>query len=175
MDKIIINESDMNFGPYDKDDLFQIEKSNVYTKDLAKNRVSVTEFILLCDKKLLFVEAKKTTPNFENCSESQEKLKKYQDYVYSIRDKFVHSVSTYMSMRLGRSDVSELSEKMIQEDIKSLRIVLVLVVKNSYPSSLIHYKEKLDSILKPEKSIWKINDVIVISEAMAKKKGLVTE
>ena len=64
---------------------------------------------------------------------------------------------------------------MIQEDIKSLRIVFVLVVKNSYPSSLIHYKEKLDSILKPEISIWKINDVIVISEAMAKKKGLVTE
>ena len=142
---------------------------------MAKKRVSVTEFILLSNKKLLFVEAKKTTPNFEKCSEYQEKLKKYQDYVYSIRDKFVHSVSTYMSMRLGRSDASELSEKMIQEDIKSLRIVLVFVVKNSYPSSLIHYKEKFDSILKPEKSIWKINYVIVISEAMAKKKGLVTE
>ena len=175
MNKIIINESDMNFGPYDKNDLFQIEKSNVYTKDLAEKRVSVTEFILLRDQKLLFVEAKKTTPNFENCDDSQEKLNKYQDYVNSIRDKFVHSVSTYMSMRLGRSDSSELSEKMIREDIKSLRIVLVLVVKNSYPSSLIHYKEKLDSILKPEKSIWKINDVLVISEAMAKKKGLVTE
>ena len=64
---------------------------------------------------------------------------------------------------------------MIQNDIKSLRIVLVLVVKNSYPSSLIHYKEKLDSILKPEKSIWRINDVLVISETMAKKKGLVVE
>ena len=173
MDKIIIKESDMNFGPYDKDDLFQIEKSNVYTKELANNKVSVTEFILLCVKKLLFVEAKKTTPNFANCSESQEKLKKYQDYVYSIRDKFIHSVSAYMSMRLGRTDGSELSEKLIKQDLKSISIVLVLVVKDSYHSSLIHYKEKLDSILKPEKCIWKIKDVLVISEAMAKKKGLV--
>lgn len=172
MGKVIINESDMIFGEYESENVFQIEKSDMYTSQMRDNEVKVTEFVLLRDKKLLFLEAKKSTPNYKNCRESEERLKKYNEYIQAICDKFSHSVAMYMSMCLNRLESDEIPKNMLIQKERQFQIVLVLVVKNSFSDSLIHYKEILEKRLKPEMRIWNVNSLIVISEEIAKKKGL---
>ncbi len=44
MNKIIIEESNMKFGPYDKEAVFLIEQSRVY-KEIGNN-VKIAEFVL---------------------------------------------------------------------------------------------------------------------------------
>lgn len=64
----------MIFGEYDKNDVFYIEKSEIYNK-LKLESIKTTEFILLRENKILLIEAKTSTPNFEMYKESDEKRK----------------------------------------------------------------------------------------------------
>lgn len=59
---VIISESDMQFGEYEQEQIFQLEKSSQYTKKLRPNGIKSCEFILRRDNKLYFVEAKKSCP-----------------------------------------------------------------------------------------------------------------
>lgn len=54
---IIIPESDMQFGKYKEKQIFQLEKSEQYTKKLRQQGVRCCEFILLRSNKLCFIEA----------------------------------------------------------------------------------------------------------------------
>ncbi len=60
--KIVITESDMQFGEYQENLIFQIEDSAQYKEKLRQNGVRSCEFILRRDNNLCFVEAKKVVP-----------------------------------------------------------------------------------------------------------------
>ena len=68
---IEITESRMKFGPFPREDLFYIEKSEIY-KNLGSG-VKIVEFVLLKEDKLLIIEAKSSSPRSIN----QEKFKTF--------------------------------------------------------------------------------------------------
>ena len=57
---VTILESEMQFGKYKEEQVFQIEKSKQYTEKLRQQGVRCCEFILLRKKKLYVVEAKQS-------------------------------------------------------------------------------------------------------------------
>ena len=61
MSGIIIEESGMRFGDYEETDVFYIEKSEQYQKTLKPSGIKSCEILLLRNKMLLFIEAKKTS------------------------------------------------------------------------------------------------------------------
>ena len=69
-----IVESGVNFGPYAEDNLFYIEKSDLY-KSLGAG-IKTTEFVLRANElepAILFVEAKTNAPNPEMIPQRSEK------------------------------------------------------------------------------------------------------
>lgn len=167
---MIIRESNMIFGEYDKNDVFYIEKSEIYNK-LKLESIKTTEFILLRENKILLIEAKTSTPNFEMYKESDEKRKKYINFINDITKKFSDSIDIYSSLLLNYIHSYDFPESF---KTTSAEIVLVLVIKQAFPTSLKHYKEKLEKELKSKMKIWNIKSLLVISEEKAREKNLVT-
>lgn len=171
---IIIQESGMNFGPFDSDQLFHIEACDLYQKTMRPNGVAVTEFAVLTKGKLLFIEAKTSTPNYKECNKSQEKREKYDEYVTSIATKFRDSIDIYASILLKRNTCEQMPDHLAKKEFSDLPIVFVLVIKNAYPDSLRHFTEKFQQVLRPMMRIWNVQNIAVIGEEQARRKGLIT-
>ena len=167
-------ESGMTFGPYDKNDVFRIEKSesyqNVYVQDLR-----TVEFVIWHREKLVFLEAKSSTPNYQNIDKSKEKTEKYHEFINSIAEKFEDSIDLYFSLITGRQIDSDFSEKLMKLDYSKINIVLVIVIKNAYLDSLVHYRDKLNTMLRIKMKVWNIKNILLIDEETAQKKGFVRE
>jgi len=166
-------ESGMTFGSYDEKDVFQIEKSDLYISQFRGKGVKTVEFILWHNEKLLFLEAKSSTPNHASVDESDDKKENYAKYISDISQKFCDSIDLYFSTYVGRHCQNEISEKILALDYKKIDIVFVLVVKKLYKMSMIHFQEKFQSELATKMRIWNIKDFLVIDEDTARKKGLI--
>lgn len=81
---VTILESEMQFGNYKENQVFQIEKSKQYTEKLRQQGVLCCEFILLRADKLHFVEAKQSYPNPINVCSSEERKKQYHENIQEI-------------------------------------------------------------------------------------------
>lgn len=62
------------------------------------------EFLLLKNEMLFFIEAKKTCPNHLEASSTEEKRKKYEEYVNDIVQKMKDSLMLYTNIVLHRYD-----------------------------------------------------------------------
>lgn len=165
-------ESDMLFGEFAETDCFRIEKSDLYQKKLMPKGVKTTEFILFKNGRLYFVEAKKTTPDYAH--RTDENKLDCEKYINDILTKFSNTLSIYFSMKVGRLPQNEFPQLIRDLDSKSLRPVLVLVVKNAYERSLDPLKDLLKKSANPILKIWNITDeIVILNEEMAIKKGLV--
>lgn len=102
---VVINESDMQFGDYPDDDIFNIEKSCFYKKRCLSNGVKTCEFILFKCDKVYFVEAKTTSPCPMNNHGNVTR------YVEEIVQKMRDSLSIYISTLLRCSDDNYLPKK----------------------------------------------------------------
>lgn len=175
MAKVVIIESDMRFGEYASENVFQIEKSQQY-QDISK-KLKVVEFILIKGNTTFFVEAKKSTPNPKNVEQSDGHTKKYKDYINSIVEKFSDSIAVCMSMQIGRLSKDEIPSTMLNIDYSDSKnkICMVLVVKNGYKDSLSTIKDHLERELKKTKKIWHIDNVLAITEQKAKEAGLIVD
>lgn len=171
MQKKIIIESGMQFGPYDRDDLFSIEKSDQYLSCDTKS-VCSCEFLLRHKGKLLFVEAKTSCPNYAAKDTSAEKKKKYDAYVDEITKKMRHSLMLYGAMLAGRHTMETVGENIVRLDMAKTEIVLVLVVKDAEASWLVPYVDVFREKLRPEMCMWHIRSFMVINEAAAIRRGL---
>lgn len=60
---VIIEESGLRFGEYDEDQVFQIEKSGQYAKNLCPNRIKSCEFILQRGKSSISLKQNLRAPN----------------------------------------------------------------------------------------------------------------
>lgn len=173
MDKVSFVESGMNFGDYDKDKIFQFEKCIQYQKLLRNNGVKICEFMLLMDKKLIFVEAKSSCPNSETASGCHGERTSYEEYVDSIVQKMRNSVSFYASILLKRCSQDNMPFGLLMEDLSGLNIVLLLIVKNASMEWLIPIRDDLKKRLTADMRIWNISNIVVINELTAKEKRLV--
>ena len=170
---IVITESGMDFGEYDKEYLFHIEKSKQYTKKLLSNGIKCCEFILLRNNKIFFVEAKTSCSNQINAETTKEKIEKYEANIGEIVLKMKHSIMLYSNILLNRYDFDGVPELLKNKDLSGVHMCFVLVVKNAKTEWLIPYKERLSKELKDISTIYKMPDIIVINEEMAKKKKLI--
>lgn len=173
MEQITIQESDMTFGQYNQEDIFHIEKSEIYKK-IYLSGIKAVEFILLKDQKLLFVEAKKSTANYAEASTSEEKKKKREEFIQEITQKWVDSIHIYCSLILKRIHSSEFSEKLSTEEVITGNFVPILVVKNGYKASLIPLRDLLLKKLEPARKIWNIQNILVLNEEQAREHHLLT-
>ena len=112
-------DSDMSFINCNS---FRIDMSKLY-ESVKSNGIKAVEFIRVKDNELLFVEAKKSLHN----PQRDEKASKYfQEEIEQIRDKFIHSLNLFSSVKLG------IREEVLPDDFflpKNGNLVFVLVVK----------------------------------------------
>ena len=172
MDSFTIEESDMVFGPYNNRDVYHIEKSQAYKK-LNCSGIRSVEFILIRQKQIMFIEAKSSTPNYKDISSSEEKMKRHEQFVEEVTEKFVHSIDIFFSAYAERLDNNDMSDNVIQSIRDSQDISLILVVKHGFVDSLVHYKEIIESKLADKRRIWKIRKINVIDESTARAKKLI--
>jgi hypothetical protein len=168
---IIINESDMQFGRYREEQVFQIEKSEQYTKKLRQKEVRCCEFILLRSNKLFFVEAKKTCPNQLTADSDDKIVDNFNDYICKITEKMRHSLELYSNILLERYSQQGVPEQM--KSISEKEICLVLVIKNAKLDWLISLRDKIAKELRKEMQIWKIPSFCVLNEEQARKKHFI--
>ncbi len=172
---ITINESDMEFGTFQKEKVFRMEDSRL--QHSFGEGVKTVEFVLLKDRdKLLFVEAKKSCPNRDNRYENKGKTEKFEEYFSDISDKFVDSLQMMLNIFLDRRTVNldEVGSHITDEKIYSiLKFRFVLVVKNAVDIAwLAGPKEELEARLLRWKKLWNI-EVIVLNEELAVRYGIV--
>ncbi len=172
MEQIIIRESEMDFGPFLPVQLFHIEKSSQY-QDCNRSHVRCCEFVLLKNKKILFVEAKKSCPNSEKQEETGERTAKYHAFISEITEKMRHSLALYGAMLSGRRSMEEVGDDIREANRETTEIVLVLVVKNASMDWLKNYADVFREQLRPEMRIWNVQSFQVINEEKAREKGLI--
>lgn len=170
---VVISESDMQFGEYDKEEVFQLEKSKQYTEKLRPNGVKSCEFILRRGKKLYFVEAKKSCPKQLAADTPEEKVDKYNKYIYDIAMKMRHSLTLYSNILLERYETEGVPELLKEKDMSDLEIRLVLVVKNAEKEWLAPFQDVFRNVLQDELRIWKIPSFSIINEATARDKHFI--
>ena len=81
----------------------------------------------------------------------------------------------YLGVITGRQIDSDFSEKLLKLDYSKINIVLVVVIKNAYGELLIHYKDKLNTMLRVKMKVWNIKNILFIDEEKAQEKGFVRE
>lgn len=168
---VTIPESGMTFGEYKEEQVFQIEKSEQYTKKLRQHGVRRCEFVLLRADKLCFIEAKKSYPDpINGCSSEKKKVQFYKD-IQEIVEKMRHSLELYASILLKRYSQVGVSELM--QNAETLELRLILVIKNADKSWIIPLQDIFRKELRSEMQIWKIPEFIILNEEQARKKHLI--
>lgn len=165
---MIITESEMNFGPFDENDVCYIEKSKLYQK-LGEN-VKIAEFIFKKRNSIVFVEAKKTAPN-----PNGESPENFPDYISKISQKLNNTFNLFLSAKLNiAEDIKEEVKNFISlDEISSRKISFRLVIKDAEKGNLRPIQDALQKELLAQSKIWKI-EVKVINEEIAKKYNLVS-
>lgn len=168
---VTIVESDMQFGEYKEEQVFQIEKSEQYTKKLRQQNVRCCEFILLRSNKLYFIEAKASYPNPQNAKSSDEKKAQYLKDIQEITEKMRHSLNLYANILLNRYSQEGVSD--VMKNVENLEIRLILIIKNAKETWLAPLQDVFRKELKVEMRIWKITDFFILNEEMARKKHFI--
>lgn len=179
MREITIEESDMLFGPFPENEVFELEKSEAYTRMLHRyGGIKTCEFVLQRNSSIYFVEAKKSCPNIVN-EASPDKLtkKKYYEYLLEISQKMRDSLNVYLSIMLNCNIDPVFPNDMRIRDLSRYKFKFVLVIKKAQPEWITEYPYKFTRLLEKripnELNIWGIPQFIVLTEDQARKVGLI--
>lgn len=176
---VIIEESGLRFGEYDEDQVFQIEKSGQYAKNLCPNRIKSCEFILQRGKKLYFFEAKSSCPKqvVEDipADEKEKRKRAYDEFIEEIVLKMRHSLSLYGNILLKRYSQNGVPENLADPDLSNTLIYLILVInpKEGEWKPELELQDDLRQHLKDEMKIWRIQSLFVITPQEARKKHFI--
>lgn len=172
----IITESGVDFGPIQEDDLFYIEKSQIYHS--LGDGLKTVEFIFLRNEgnNIILLEAKKTCPNERNRNESEEKLLKYEEYFSEIAQKVEDSINIFVTSILGRhlpkDNLGRNFYKKIHMKSAKMKFFLVITDPDVQEDWLPGPKAELERRLLSLRKIWKL-DIVVMNRDIARKKGLI--
>jgi hypothetical protein len=170
--EIYIEESNMTFGPYSKQDLFHIEKSDVYTKFSSKG-IALGEFFLLRHKKkptIFIVEAKSSAPNPEG-------EPNFDKFISSIQAKWINSFFLFWAIYLGRHCSKDFPSAFKKLDSQTLDFHFLLVINNFKEEWAAPLRDTFlcSKVLSAMCSAWRINpmNIIVYNDIMARNKCLI--
>lgn len=169
---VVIPESDMQFGEYKEEQVFQIEKCKQYTEKLRQRGVKSCEFILLRANRVYFIEAKKSYPNpIAGNSSDEEKKKQYREDIQDIVGKMRHSLELIGNILLKRYSQEGIPDALKHANMSEIR--LILVIKNAKEAWIPPLQDLLRKEFRAEMNIWKIPDFIVLNEEKARKKHFI--
>lgn len=159
-------ESGMRFV-FDERQVFLLEKQSVYTR---MQNVRACDFVSLQKRqtrsRLLFIEAKSSAPK------QSDPLEQYLQKIY---EKFWHSLLLYVGVlydRFGSGPVDMPKDIRNKSNLRRT-ITCVLVVRQHKGEWLPLLQEALRRKIKPLKTAFGLQDVIVTNEAGATKYQLV--
>ena len=176
---MIIRESEMNFGPFDENDVCQIEKTALYEK--IKDNVQIAEFILKQNKKLIFIEAKSSSPKQLQTSATINKGAKDvvveypSPYILEIYNKLNNALNLLLSTNLkcAIDENNEILDFVDLTDFGGYKIKFYLVINGHKKEWLTEVQDALQKQLLPQMKIWNI-DVKVINDEIAKQYKLIS-
>ena len=164
-----INESNMIFGDFEEDKIFQIEKSKLYNK--TGNRIKVVEFVLLRNEnELNFIEAKSSSPR-----PTSNNIIRFNEFIDEISDKFIHSFNLFYSAILKRNkDYGEINNNFFELDSSKIKLKFILVINGHELEWLLPISDAIKKKLSYQNSIWK-SEVIVMNDKLAGKYNLLKQ
>lgn len=166
---IQINESNMIFGDFEEDKVFQIESSKLHKN--VGNGIKVVEFILLSKKdELSFIEAKSSSPK-----PVKDNIIRFNEFINEISDKFIHSFNLYYSAVLRRcKECHELNSRFVDLDNSQIKFKFILVIKVHRIEWLMPLSDALKEKLAYHNTIWK-SQVVVLNDEQAKEYKLIKQ
>lgn len=164
-------ESGMTFIIKNEDNLFYIEKSQLY-KGLSTNSIKIAEFLYIDDKTCYIIEAKSSSPNPNNSEE------RFDEYIEEIKAKFINAYTIYIANRLQRhtqNDFNEMQKPFQNLNLKSQTFSFVLIIKEHKTDWLSPISDSLKQRIKVFLKSWNIKDadVKVLNEEIARDKGFI--
>jgi hypothetical protein len=162
---VVIKESGLDFGKYEKSDLFHMEESLIYKS--IKNGIRTVEFILRHKNDgILLLEAKSSSPKPGN----QEK---FDDFIDDVYRKFSHSADLYFSIVLKRikDRNNEMPEYFKSADYSTVKITLLLVINGHEIEWLPPICDALRVRLRRQIKTWQLG-LVVINQKQASEYGL---
>lgn len=166
MDELTFVESNMIFGPYDPQDCFQIEKSEIYKK--IQNGIKIAEFVLYRNEQgiptIFIVEAKSNAPTDikQYCSEIELKLS--------------NSLLLFLSLFHQRHELPyfSLPNSLAELNIDITEFKFILIINNFNKKHLPPITELLQSNLKRTLKLWHKSQVLVLNHHGALSRGLIS-
>lgn len=172
MSPITIRESGLEFGPFDEDKCFEVERSALCAG--LGDGVKIVEFMLVRPGKggvanLLCVEAKTSAP--QKGTQPQ-----FDEYFLEIRDKMLNALLLFLGARLGRHGdaADELPHGMRTLDPATVGIKFVLVVSNAQDDWLVPLQEKFTNTMRPIVKTFRVDpaSAVVLDARRARAQGL---
>lgn len=153
-------ESEMKFITDDYS--YIMEDDSFYKQMSSKYGSKDVDFIIKRDNKLLFIEAKKSSP------------KKLEEYINEIVTKFTDSLIIFIGILFDRRNTKStvITEQMNQTGHLKNDIQFILIIKDAEKSHLIPIRIALHNKLRKLIQMFSIeNNVIVINENQAVSKN----
>jgi hypothetical protein len=159
---IQIVESEVTFGPFDPNDIYQIEQSP-YVR-LSQN-IKCCEFVLLKQNQLIFIEAKSSIP------------REQEQFFSDVCEKFIHSVQLMVFGAIGKVAPieSELPNNLKTLDWSQCNFKLWLVIPTIPKQYLPPLNDKFKKYLKIQCKLWGIrhDDIAVLNADLCNQLGLI--
>lgn len=157
-----IHESGMHFGPFNDDQVFQIETSVLY-KNIGKG-IRTVEFLLTTEpESLLFLEAKSSSPRSNSVTPER-----FNEFIQEITEKFIHSFNLYYSAILKRHESNnDIPDSFRRLDNGVVKIKFCLVIKGHPISWLSPIRDALLRQMASHITIWK-SQIAVLNDQLAK-------
>lgn len=165
---LTIVESNMTFGPFPKENVLYIEKSELYTT-IGEN-VKIAEFILKKDDSLIFIEAKSSSP---------KQLKKEDgspsDYVVEISEKLRNSFELFISanLKIADDEKGEANTLIDITEMKNYKLKFRLVINGHKKEWLPNIQNAIEKNLQAQMNIWNI-EVKVLNDEIAREYRLIS-
>ena len=171
---VTINESGMQFGPFDDGNILPIETCKSYKK--IKKNVPIVEFMLSrpsgkSPNAIWAIEAKTTMSNPGSKAD-------FKTNIQDICIKFINSVHLFLSGLTQRNVLmeSEIPSGMNHITATNMDLKLILVIKKSQVDWLPPVRDALNRELQPLIKTLSLNSpcVFVFNEETARKKHLIS-
>ena len=145
---LTFEESHMTFS-FPDDDVYRIEKSAL----LSKVHLKATECVAWKNGKVVFVEAKSSSPRKQNAD-------RFEEYINDIADKFVHSLTFYNAVRL-RHPHEPLPLNIRKVDLQKAHYSFILVIHGHQMAWLPPLMDALKGKMRDVLRLWSISDADV--------------
>jgi hypothetical protein len=168
-----IIESGMEFIVEPKDHFFHIEQSQTYQK-IQPHGVKIADFIILrLDKKkhpvISIVEAKSSVPNPGNTED-------FDRYLKDLAEKITHTLILFLAIHVKRHNSwAELPKSFHNIALESTKFRFILII-NKYQDDWTEQVKRLweqSKYMKPLVKAWKLSEVVVMNDKMARKEELI--